>query len=173
MEALFLRILKMSLAGGAVILLILPLRLLLRRAPKRFSYLLWAAAAFRLCVPASLPSPFSLFRLLSGTPAAPSAPGPRPGSRIRIPSSASPTAIDDPEKRSLRPFSPEAALFRSFVAVPMDLHQTHGHDAERAAQERPTEKGKHSATPPAFRNSFLHSSRSGAGLFLQARGSLC
>ena len=76
MEALFLRILKMSLAGGAVILLILPLRLLLRRAPKRFSYLLWAAAAFRLCVPASLPSPFSLFRLLSGTPAAPSAPGP-------------------------------------------------------------------------------------------------
>ena len=76
MEALFLRILKMSLAGGAVILLILPLRLLLRSAPKRFSYLLWAAAAFRLCVPASLPSPFSLFRLLSGTPAAPSAPGP-------------------------------------------------------------------------------------------------
>ena len=76
MEALFLRILKMSLAGGTVILLILPLRLLLRRAPKRFSYLLWAAAAFRLCVPASLPSPFSLFRLLSGTPAAPSAPGP-------------------------------------------------------------------------------------------------
>ena len=76
MEALFLRILKMSLAGGAVILLILPLRLLLRRAPKRFSYLLWAAAAFRLCVPTSLPSPFSLFRLLSGTPAAPSAPGP-------------------------------------------------------------------------------------------------
>ncbi|MBR3556637.1 MAG: M56 family metallopeptidase, partial [Oscillospiraceae bacterium] len=62
--------------GGAVILLILPLRLLLRRAPKRFSYLLWAAAAFRLCVPASLPTPFSLFRLLSGTPAAPSAPGP-------------------------------------------------------------------------------------------------
>ena len=76
MEALFLRILKMSLAGSAVILLILPLRLLLRRAPKRFSYLLWAAAAFRLCVPASLPSPFSLFRLLSGTPAAPVAPGP-------------------------------------------------------------------------------------------------
>ena len=76
MEALFLRILKMSLAGAAVILLILPLRLLLRNAPKRFSYLLWAAAAFRLCVPASLPSPFSLFRLLSGTPAAPSAPGP-------------------------------------------------------------------------------------------------
>ena len=76
METLFLSILKMSLAGGAVILLILPLRLLLHRAPKRFSYLLWAVAAFRLCVPASLPSPLSLFRLLSGTPAAPSAPGP-------------------------------------------------------------------------------------------------
>ncbi len=76
MEALFLRILKMSLAGGAVILLILPLRLMLRHAPKRFSYLLWAAAGFRLCVPASLPSPFSLFRLLSGTSAAPSGSGP-------------------------------------------------------------------------------------------------
>ena len=62
MEAVFAAVLKMSLAGGAVILLILPLRLALRRAPRRFSYLLWAVAAFRLSVPASLPSPLSLFR---------------------------------------------------------------------------------------------------------------
>ena len=76
MEALFAAVLKMSLAGGAVILLILPLRLALRRAPRRFSYLLWSVAAFRLSAPASLPSPFSLFRLLSGTRAAPTASGP-------------------------------------------------------------------------------------------------
>ena len=76
MEALFRTVLKMSLAGSAVILLILPLRLALCRAPKKFSYLLWAVAAFRLCIPASLPSPVSLFRLLSGTRAAPTVSGP-------------------------------------------------------------------------------------------------
>ena len=64
MEAVFLRVLKMSLTGGLVILAVLVLRLLLRRAPRKYSYLLWAAAAFRLLIPASLPSPLSLFRLL-------------------------------------------------------------------------------------------------------------
>ena len=65
MEKLFIRILQMSLAGGVVILAVLLMRLILRKAPGKFRYLLWIVPAFRLCVPVSLPSPFSLFRLLS------------------------------------------------------------------------------------------------------------
>ena len=68
MERLFIRILQMSAAGGIVILAVLFLRLLMRRAPGRFRYLLWVVPAFRLCVPLSLPSPVSLFRLLRGGP---------------------------------------------------------------------------------------------------------
>ncbi len=64
MEALFLCVLRMSLAGSVVILGVLLLRLFLRRAPRKYSYFLWLAAVFRLCVPVSLPSPLSLFRLL-------------------------------------------------------------------------------------------------------------
>ncbi len=67
MERLLIRVLQMSLAGSAVILGILLLRLVLRRAPGRFRYLLWSAAAFRLCVPVTLPSPISLFRLFRGS----------------------------------------------------------------------------------------------------------
>ena len=48
MESLFLTVLKMSLAGGVVILAVLLMRLLLRRAPRKYAYLLWLAAAFRL-----------------------------------------------------------------------------------------------------------------------------
>ena len=65
MESLFLSVLRMSLAGGVVILAALLLRLALRSAPKKYSYFLWVAAAFRLCAPAGLTAPFSLFRLLS------------------------------------------------------------------------------------------------------------
>ena len=68
MERLIIRILQMSAAGGIVILAVLFLRLLMRRAPGRFRYLLWVVPAFRLCVPLSLPSPVSLFRLLRGGP---------------------------------------------------------------------------------------------------------
>ena len=66
MERLFIRLLQMSLAGGIVILGVLLLRLILRRAPGRFRYLLWIVPAFRLCVPVTLPSPVSLFRLFRG-----------------------------------------------------------------------------------------------------------
>lgn len=64
MEAIFLRFVRMSLAGSVVILAILLLRLPLHRAPRKYSYLLWSAAAFRLCIPVNLPSPLSLFRFL-------------------------------------------------------------------------------------------------------------
>ena len=64
MERIFLCVLRMSLAAGVVILGVLFLRLMLRPAPKKYSYFLWVAAAYRLCAPAGLIAPFSLFRLL-------------------------------------------------------------------------------------------------------------
>ena len=63
MEQIFLTVLNMSLAAGVVIAVVLLARLLLRRAPKKWSYLLWSAVAFRLCCPISFKAAFSVFRL--------------------------------------------------------------------------------------------------------------
>ncbi len=62
-EPIFRRILNMSITGGYVILAVMLIRLLLKKAPKRWSYLLWSAAAFRLVCPVSFESLFSLFSL--------------------------------------------------------------------------------------------------------------
>lgn len=56
-------ILEMSIKGAIVIVAVLLARLLLSKAPKKYSYLLWAAVAFRLCVPFSFSSDFSIFGL--------------------------------------------------------------------------------------------------------------
>ena len=61
METLFLTILRMSLSASAVILVVLLIRVLLRHAPKKWSYLLWSVVGFRLCCPVSFRSAFSLF----------------------------------------------------------------------------------------------------------------
>ncbi len=63
MEAVFLRLLNMSLSAAAVIVLVILARLCLRRAPKKWSYLIWAAPAFRLLCPVSFRAFFSVFRL--------------------------------------------------------------------------------------------------------------
>lgn len=55
-------ILNMSITGGILILLVLLVRLLLKRAPRIFSYLLWSAVLFRLLCPVSFTSDFSLLR---------------------------------------------------------------------------------------------------------------
>lgn len=59
----FLKILNMSLTASYVIAAVLLVRLLLKRAPKKYSYALWLAAAFRLVCPVSFQSVFSLFTL--------------------------------------------------------------------------------------------------------------
>lgn len=59
-ELLITKLLNMSLAGGAVILVIAALRLLLRRVPKKYSCLLWLLALVRLLWPFTIPSPISL-----------------------------------------------------------------------------------------------------------------
>lgn len=60
MRIVFEQVLKMSLAGSWVILLVLIARLVLRKAPKRFSYALWALVLLRLLCPVSLESPVSM-----------------------------------------------------------------------------------------------------------------
>lgn len=59
-DTLFPCILNMSGAASLVIVFVLLARLLLRRAPKCFSYALWAAVLFRLIFPISIPAGFSL-----------------------------------------------------------------------------------------------------------------
>ena len=63
MENLFLRVLNMSLSAAIVIAVVVLVRLPLRSAPKKWRYLLWSAAGFRLCCPVSFKAVFSLFRL--------------------------------------------------------------------------------------------------------------
>ena len=63
MDAVFLKILNMSITASYVIAAVLVIRLLIRKAPKKYSYLLWSAVGFRLCCPISFQSIFSLFSL--------------------------------------------------------------------------------------------------------------
>lgn len=60
MEALFLKIFNMSIATGWVILAVLFLRIILKKAPRAICCILWALVAVRLVCPAFLESKFSL-----------------------------------------------------------------------------------------------------------------
>lgn len=62
MGRFFLDVVNMSIGASCVILVVLVLRLVLRRAPKKFSYLLWSVVGLRLCCPVSFSSVFSLFQ---------------------------------------------------------------------------------------------------------------
>ena len=66
MTKLFVQILQMSISAGYVVLAILLIRLILRKAPKKYSYALWSVVAFRLLCPYSFKSVFSLFNLHFG-----------------------------------------------------------------------------------------------------------
>ena len=63
MESLFLQILNMSITASYVILFVIVVRLLLKKAPKIFSYALWSVVFFRLICPFSFESIFSLIRI--------------------------------------------------------------------------------------------------------------
>ena len=56
-------LLNMSLTGSAVICVVIIARFLLKRAPGKYSYALWAAALFRLLCPFSVSSAVSLFNV--------------------------------------------------------------------------------------------------------------
>lgn len=57
MTDIFIRVTEMSVTASIVIGVIIVLRLFLRKAPKVFSYVLWAAALFRLLCPVSFELP--------------------------------------------------------------------------------------------------------------------
>lgn len=58
--AVFPQVLDMTRIGSLVILLVLIVRFFLKKAPKIFSYALWAVVLFRLLCPVSIPSPVSV-----------------------------------------------------------------------------------------------------------------
>ena len=60
MSELFLSVLNRSLTASYVILFIIIIRLLIKKAPKVISYALWGVVAFRLIIPFSFESMFSL-----------------------------------------------------------------------------------------------------------------
>ncbi len=59
----FTYILNMSVTGSYIILAVLAARLMLKKAPKKISYLLWIAPFFRLLCPFTFQSVFSFFNL--------------------------------------------------------------------------------------------------------------
>lgn len=63
MENIFLYVVKMSLTAGCVVPVVLLIRLLLKKAPKKYSYLLWSVVGFRLLCPVSFSSRISLFNI--------------------------------------------------------------------------------------------------------------
>lgn len=60
---ILLKLINMSMTAGIVILTVLLLRLVLRKAPKVYSYLLWFIVLFRLLCPVSVSSAVSLMGL--------------------------------------------------------------------------------------------------------------
>ena len=59
MSELFLTVLNMSLTASYVILFVILVRLLTKKAPKVITYALWGVVAFRLIIPFSFESIFS------------------------------------------------------------------------------------------------------------------
>ena len=77
----FEKVLEMNLKAAIVFAAVVIIRLLLKKAPKKWSYMLWAAVGFRLVCPVSFKSLFSIFTPLRSTgvtelaePALPSVP---------------------------------------------------------------------------------------------------
>ena len=64
MDRFFITILNMSFAAGVLVLAVLALRLLLKKAPKWIACALWALVALRLLLPVEIASPLSLFNAL-------------------------------------------------------------------------------------------------------------
>ncbi|MBO5170642.1 MAG: M56 family metallopeptidase [Oscillospiraceae bacterium] len=62
MQAVFAKILNMSLTGSIVIAVVLLTRLFLKRAPKIYSYALWAVVLFRLLCPLSITAGLSVLK---------------------------------------------------------------------------------------------------------------
>ena len=64
MSNLFSQVMNMSMTGSVVILLVMLSRLILKRAPKIFSYALWSVVLFRLLCPVAFTAPVSVLNAL-------------------------------------------------------------------------------------------------------------
>lgn len=64
MSNLFSQVLNMSMTGSVVVLLVILARLILKRAPKIFSYALWSVVLFRLLCPMAFTAPVSVLNVL-------------------------------------------------------------------------------------------------------------
>ena len=67
LKDLFLFVLNLSITASWVILAVTIIRFLLRKSPKKYSYYLWAAVAFRLACPVSFSSKISLLAMASAS----------------------------------------------------------------------------------------------------------
>ena len=67
MEQIFLKIINMSITAAYCALAVMLLRLLFKKLPKIYSYVLWIIVAFRLICPVSFESVFSLMRVPTET----------------------------------------------------------------------------------------------------------
>ena len=65
MAEFFSNILNMSMTGSVVIAAVLLIRLLLKRLPKIYAYVLWSVVLFRLLCPISFSGPVSLLNWLT------------------------------------------------------------------------------------------------------------
>ena len=63
MTHFFETLLNMSLTASVVILAVLLVRLFMKKAPRKFCYLLWLVVAFRLVVPFSFETSLSIFNV--------------------------------------------------------------------------------------------------------------
>lgn len=65
LQGMFTTILNMSITASYVAICVILVRILLRKAPKKFSYALWAVVLFRLVCPLSFSTAFSFLGLLN------------------------------------------------------------------------------------------------------------
>ncbi len=91
MSALFLKLVNMSLSASWLVLVVLALRLVLKRAPKWVNVLLWGMVGVRLVLPVSIESTLSL--VPSAEPISPAIIG---GTAVRVDGSAAAGAASSP-----------------------------------------------------------------------------
>lgn len=63
LEQIFIKVVNMSITAGYCVVIVLLLRMCIRKLPRIYSYVLWAAVFFRLVCPISLESTFSILKV--------------------------------------------------------------------------------------------------------------
>ncbi|MBR4053166.1 MAG: DUF4652 domain-containing protein [Clostridia bacterium] len=104
MASIFETVLNMSMTASVVILAVLLVRVFMKKAPRKFCYLLWLVVAFRLVVPFSFESSISIFNLGGDMPAVEI---PQTGTLEEIPQETPEVSEELPEEA---PSSPEVIV---------------------------------------------------------------